>query len=112
MNQKRNLYLWLRQSTTTVNLEESEMANAFSEVADENLVRDWVFRGISHSEISDLYQEWYPNMRGLSARSVRRFCKDREIHRISSTEVRHYVQDFIGSYGHGYGRRPLCSLHR
>ena len=51
----------------------------FSAVADEAFVRNLVTRGVSHGEISDIYRSQYPHMRGLTERSVGRFCNERSI---------------------------------
>ena len=79
----------------------------FSEVADEVFVRDLVIRGVSHREISDCYRSQYPNVRGLTERSVRRYCCERSIHRISNDELDAIVAQHIGLYGHSYGRRMM-----
>lgn len=80
---------------------------SFSEVADEELVRCWVFRGASHASISKYYQDMHPGMRGLSTRSVRRYCSERGIHLITNAELEGMVRDFVSSYGHAYGRRLM-----
>ena len=42
---------------------------------DEATVRLLVRRGCTHKKISDFYQTLYPNTRGYSERSIRRFCE-------------------------------------
>ena len=59
----------------------------FGEVADEAFVRELVIRGVSHREISDYYRLQYQHLRGLTERSVRRYCHERSIHRISNDEL-------------------------
>ena len=80
---------------------------AFGEVADEVFVRDLVIRGVSHREISDFYRSQYPHVRGLTERSVRRYCSERSIHRISNDELDVIVAEHIRLYGHSYGRRMM-----
>ena len=75
---------------------------AFGEVADEVFVRDLVIRGVSHREISDFYRSQYPRVRGLTERSVRRYCSERSIHRISNDELDVIVAEHIRLYGHSY----------
>ena len=79
----------------------------FAEVADEVFVRELVIRGVSHREISDYYQSQKPYIRGLTERSVRRYCHERSIHRISNDELDVMVAEHIGLYGHSYGRRMM-----
>ena len=66
---------------------------AFSEIADETFVRDLMVRGVPHLEISRYYQSQYPGVRGVSLRSVRRYCCEREIHRISNDELDEIVRE-------------------
>lgn len=80
---------------------------SFSEIADENFIRYMVYRGATHAAISKHYQDMYPRMRGLSVRSVRRYCKEKGIHLITSFEIEGIVRDFVDSYGHCYGRRMV-----
>jgi len=80
---------------------------AFGEVADEVFLRDLVIRGVSHREISDFYRSQYPQVRGLTERSVRRYCDERSIHRISNDELHVIVAEHIRLYGHSYGRRMM-----
>ena len=79
----------------------------FGEVADEAFVRELVIRGVSHREISDYYRLQYQHLRGLTERSVRRYCHERSIHRISNDELDVIVAQHIDLYGHSYGRRMM-----
>ena len=90
----------------------------FSAVADEAFVRNLVIQGVSHEEITDIYRSQYPHMRGLTEISVRRYCKERSIHRISKDELDLIVEQHIRLYGHSYGQKnpiymvcipPFCS---
>ena len=52
----------------------------------------------SHRDISDELRRRYPTMRGLSARSVRRFCEIYGIHstsRVSDLELDTYVRNCV-----------------
>ena len=64
-------------------------------------------RGVPHLEISRYYQSQYPGVRGVGVRSVRRYCREREIHRISNDELDEIVREHIHLYGHSYGRRMM-----
>ena len=48
---------------------------------DEDFVRKRVEEGNSHAVISEELQTMFPGLRGLSERSVRRFCTDRRLSR-------------------------------
>ena len=74
---------------------------------DEATVRLLVRRGCTHKKISDSYQTLYPNTRGYSERSIRRFCRAYNIRRISDVEIDNRVENFISLYGHGYGRSMM-----
>lgn len=80
---------------------------AFSSIADDQEVLHMVQRGVSHSAIAFHYQSQYPNERGLSERSVRRYCHERGIARLNHNEVKNIVYDLIRMYGHSYGRRLM-----
>ena len=62
---------------------------------DEATVRLLVGRGCTHKTISDYYQALYPNTRGHSERSIRRFRRAYNITRISVVEIGNYVENFI-----------------
>ena len=64
----------------------------------------FVRRGYTHAQIADILGQRHPNTRGLSERSVRRFCRRNGIVRLSSLELDGIVEDQIARYGHGYGR--------
>jgi len=63
-----------------------------------------VRNGMTHLEIANYYRQLYPDQRGLSERSFRRYCKTYNITKITDTELDNIVRDFVGRYGHGYGR--------
>ena len=58
------------------------------EVVDRSLLEQWVKQRLSFEEISDNLKGLYPNIsRGLSVRSVRRYCKQNGLKRPSLNEV-------------------------
>jgi hypothetical protein len=65
----------------------------------EDLVRDLVEqRRWSHSRVSDYLQQTYPGTRGLSLRSIQRFCSAKGIHRTSrldDTQVDEVVSEAV-----------------
>ena len=67
-----------------------------------DFVRDLVTQGKTHSQVSLLLQEAYPGKRGLSSRSVRRFCLKNGIHaqnRLSNEELEHYTKEVVARVG-------------
>lgn len=62
----------------------------------------------SHKEISDIFKSMYPGVRGLSERSVKRFCSkhnmtsrksQEEINRLTASAVREvYIQMFLSYF--------------
>ena len=78
-------------------------------------IRDRVNNGFTHQSIALELQQHYPSLRGLSARSVRRFCYNNQIHRssrLSTNEVDDVVEWYVGRVGPSYGRRTLTGLLR
>ena len=52
----------------------------------------------SHQAIAQEFQRQYPSLRGLSTRSVRRFCSTNQIHRssrLSTHEVDSVVEQYV-----------------
>ncbi|XP_062511305.1 uncharacterized protein LOC134187203 [Corticium candelabrum] len=65
---------------------------------DEDFVRKRVEEGNSHAVISEELQTMFPGLRGLSERSVRRFCTDRGISRrcsLTKEELERCVSDAV-----------------
>ena len=53
-----------------------------------DFIRKLVYEGKSHEEISEILKTTYPSIvRGLSVRSVRRFCLNNDIHRCKDSEL-------------------------
>lgn len=62
------------------------------------LVSDRVESGATHQQIAEELQHLYPNIPGLSSRSVRRFCLSNNIHwssQLSITEVDQIVEQAV-----------------
>ena len=71
--------------------------------------------GHTHRQISQYLQAAMPGVRGLSSRSVRRFCFRRGIHyrsRLSTASLDRLVHSRVSQVGHSYGRRTLHGLLR
>lgn len=79
----------------------------FEYIANYDEVKFMVERGATHYEVAMLYQSLYPMQRGLSARSVRRYCSVKNITRLTDDAIEEIVGDFILNYGHTYGRRMM-----
>ena len=64
----------------------------------------------SYQQISEELKIEFPGMRGLSARSVQRFCVSKNIHvtsRLSPLELSEVVTSAIGRVGPTYGRKTM-----
>ena len=46
-----------------------------------SLIEQRVAEGSTHKRISQELQVYFPNLKGCSSRSVRRYCKNKDIHR-------------------------------
>ncbi|XP_062499233.1 uncharacterized protein LOC134176583 [Corticium candelabrum] len=80
---------------------------------DEDFVRKRVEEGNSHAVISEELQTMFPGLRGLSERSVRRFCTDRGISRrcsLTKEELERCVSDAVSEVGPSYGRKTMTGL--
>ena len=49
----------------------------------------------------------HPNATGMSSRSIRRYCNERNIKRITNEALQDLVRDMITLYGHNYGRKMM-----
>ena len=79
----------------------------FAEVVNEAEIRYIVERGVTHCQIAIHFQNIYPNVRGISERSVRRYCKLLSIRHLSQEVVNLMVSDPVSLYGHWYGRKMM-----
>ena len=64
----------------------------------EDYIRNQVESGVSHNLIAAELQQLHPGVRGLSLRSVRRYCSERGIHyssRLSSSQVEQCVEQSV-----------------
>ena len=75
---------------------------SFSRIANEDNVRNLIQRGVSYGQIAIYYQSLHPNATGMSSRSIRRFCNERNIKRITNEALQALVRDMITLYGHNY----------
>ena len=74
-----------------------------------------VTNGESYRSISNRLHRLYPGTFGLSARSVRHFCRRQGVHYrsgLTDSELDREVALSIQSVGHSYGRRTLQGLLR
>ena len=74
-----------------------------------------VHHGDSLRSVSRHLQGLFPGVRGLSVRSVRRFCSSRGIHyrsNIGDRKLDELVRLRVRNVGHSYGRRSLQGLLR
>ena len=81
----------------------------------EDEIRQRVEEGQTHNQISQFLQTVLPSQRGLSSRSVRRFCAERGIRYrsgLSDTQLDHIVSSRVSRVGHSYGRRSMQGLLR
>ena len=81
----------------------------------DTFIRDQISSGRSYDFIATELQQGYPYARGLSTRSVRRYCNDRGIcrtSRLTSSEVDDVVERAVSLVGPAYGRRTLTGLLR
>ena len=70
--------------------------------------------GFTHEEISQYLRIILPSQRGLSARSVRRFCAARGIRfrsLLDTASLDCLIQSRVSLVGHSYGRRGSTVIH-
>lgn len=72
----------------------------------ENVSKDFVMKlvqeGKSHEEISEILKATYPSIvRGLSVRSVRRFCSTNDIHRCKDSTLDEIVEECVSEVSAG-----------
>ena len=58
-------------------------------------VGDMVLQGMTHREISEEFASRFPAMKGLSERSVRRFCQKQGIHKPRGADLDEIVRDSV-----------------
>lgn len=78
-------------------------------------IREGLSNNSTYIAIAMELQQRYPSVRGLSARSVRRYCNDHQMSRssrLTSSEVDDVVERAVSSVGPSYGRRTLTGLLR
>ena len=72
-------------------------------IADRNAVEYLAKGGATHESVASIYRNLFPATRGISARSVRRYCKYQNITRLQDEEIESIVRYCIINYGHTYG---------
>ena len=65
------------------------------ENVDKSLVHQWIKKGHSYQWISETLIHMYPNRKGFSPRSVRRFCDKHNIKKLSSNELDALVDEAV-----------------
>ena len=76
-------------------------------------IRSIVEDGYTHEQISELLQQQSYGERGFSARRVRRFCSEHDIHyrsNLSDQELDRVIHNGVITVGHSYGRRTMHGL--
>ena len=67
----------------------------------------------THEEIAAILQQRHPGVRGLSARSVKRYCQTHKISRrsrLTEAQLDVVVHHAVQRVGHSYGRRTMQGL--
>ena len=80
---------------------------SFARIADEDNVRNLIQRRVSFGQIAINYQSLHPNATGMSSRSIRRYCNERNIKKITNKALQNLVRDMITLYGRNYGRKMM-----
>ena len=80
---------------------------SFARIADEDNVRNLIQRGVSYGQIAIYYQSLHPHATGMSSRSIRSYCNERNIKRITNEALQDLVRDLITLCGHNYGRKIM-----
>ncbi|XP_070556173.1 uncharacterized protein [Ptychodera flava] len=74
---------------------------------DSAYIQSFLDNGKSHKYISCHLQSLYPNVRGLSERSVRRYCIKHNIQRLNGPELDRRVSNAIQEVGPTYGVKTM-----
>ena len=76
------------------------------------MISYWIYykEGFSYKQISDYYQGLRAAVRGLSARSFRRYCKLNNLTWLSDDDVTGIVHHLVNNYDQSYGRRSLLGI--
>ena len=81
----------------------------------ENIIKSLVDSGKTYSQISQCLRNSHPGVPGLSDRSIRRFCKSRNIQyrsHLTTAQLDCIVTQAVRSVGHSYGRKTIQGLLR
>ena len=80
---------------------------SLKEYVDDDFILILLQRGYSYKQISHYYQDPNPAVRGLSARSFRRYCKLNNLTRLSNKDITGIAHDLVNNHDHSYGRRMM-----
>ena len=69
---------------------------ALMENVSKGFVKKLLYEGKSHEQISEILKATYPSIvRGLSVRSVRRFCSMNNIHRCKNSRLYEIIEECV-----------------
>ena len=69
-------------------------------VIDREEVKELVFKGLTHQQVSETLQaRLFQISKGLSERSVKRFCSQHSIHKLTGAELNSIVKDAVSEVG-------------
>ena len=69
-------------------------------IVDRNAAECLVKVGAMHESVASIYRNSFPYIPGTGTRSVRRYCKYRNITRLQDEELEDIVRYFLINYGH------------
>lgn len=75
-----------------------KMATTLEQLNCEDFIRDRIESKHTHQDIAAELQQMHPNTKGLSARSIRRFCAQKNIHfssRLTESQVDQAVESAV-----------------
>ena len=76
-------------------------------IVDKNIVEYLVKVGATHESVASIYRTLFPATHGISARSVRRYCKYHNITWLQNEELQSIVRYLLIHYSHTYGRKLM-----
>ena len=79
----------------------------FARIANEDNFRNLIQRGVSYGQIAIYYQSLHPNATWISSRSIKRYCKERNVNRITNEALQNLVRDMTTLYDHNYDGKMM-----
>ena len=73
----------------------------------DNVVEYLVKGGATHDSVAGIYRNLFPVTRGISVRSLRRYCKYHNITRLQDEKLEGIVRYLIMHYGHTYRQKLM-----